>query len=273
VGRLGGSPIKSLGKYVEMFKVTLQSSLAYAYDVLFREVFLAIVMFVFVQLWRTTYRWEGASDIAGFTLKQMIWYLALSESIVMGMPRAGLDVDNEVKSGSLAYSLNKPYRYSWFHYASYMGEAAVRFLANLAVAGAVTWIMVGPPVFTPASFGAGLVCVVLGYTLDFWAQFSIGLLAFWSEDTYAYRLLYSRVTMLLGGMMLPLDVFPPYLQRFASRLPVSQIVYGPVRTFLKFGAGDWSRLLVRQGLWISVLWTTASVLYGMGVKRVNVQGG
>jgi hypothetical protein len=43
--------------------------------------------------------------------------------------------------------------------------------------------------------------------------------------------------------------------------------------FLKFGAGDWARLLVRQGLWISVLWTTASVLYGMGVKRVNVQGG
>lgn len=267
------SLVRGLAKYAEMFKVTLLTSIAYAYDVLFRQVFLIVIMFVFVQLWRTTYRWEGASSIAGFTLRQMIWYLALAESIVMGMPRTGVDIDGEVKSGSLAYSLNKPYKYPWFHYAKYMGEAAIRFLLNLLVAGGVTWIMIGPPGFSWASFSAGTACVILGYTLDFWSQFSLGMLAFWSEDTWAYRLLYSRVTMLLGGMMLPLDVFPEWLRRIASALPVSHIVYGPVRTFIKFGAGEWAALLLRQGLWIAALWAVATALYRTGVKRVNVHGG
>lgn len=267
------SPLRSLAKYAEMFKVTMLTSIAYLYDVLFRQVFLVVIMFVFVQLWRTTYQWEGASTIAGFTLNQMIWYLALSESIVMGMPRAGVDIDSEVKSGSLAYSLNKPYKYSWFNLAKYMGEAWVRFSMNLVIAGGVTWIMAGPPPFSGYSFAFGLVSVVLAYTLDFWVQFSIGMLAFWSEDTWAYRLLYSRVTMLLGGMMLPLDVFPDWLRRIATELPVSSIVYGPVRTFIKFQAGDWGALLVRQGLWAAGLWAIATLLYRTGVKRVNVQGG
>jgi ABC-2 type transport system permease protein len=265
--------MRRIAKYLEMFKVTLLTNLAYIHDVLARQVLLAIIMFVFVQLWRTTYRWEGASTIAGFTMRQMIWYLALSESIVMGIPRSGADIDSEVKSGALAYNLSKPYSYPLFHYARYMGDALVRFAWNLLVAGTVTWVMVGPPAFTPASFAAGVTCVLLGFTLDFWNQMSLGLLAFWVEDTSAFRLLYSRLTMLLGGMMLPLDVFPEWLRRIAAKLPVSQIVYGPVKTFLGFRAADWAGLLARQAGWIAVMYAVASAVYRSGVKRVNVQGG
>lgn len=265
--------MKKVAKYLEMFKVTLLTNLAYVYDMVARQVFLVIIMYVFVQLWRTTYRWEGSSTIAGFTMEQMIWYLALSESIVMGMPRSAADVDTEVKSGSLAYSLTKPYNYPLFHYARYMGDALVRFLANLLIAGGVTWILVGRPAFTTATFAAGMVAVFLAFTLDFWIQMSLGLLAFWIEDTWAFRILYSRVMMLLGGMMLPLDVFPEWLRKFASSLPVANIVYGPVKTFVRFNFQDWVSLLARQGLWIVVLFTVARSVYGMGVKRVNVQGG
>ena len=67
---------------------------------LFRQVFLVIVMYVFVQLWRTTYSWEAATSIAGFTMGQMMWYLALTESMVMAMPTVGRTIDDEVKSGS-----------------------------------------------------------------------------------------------------------------------------------------------------------------------------
>jgi ABC-2 type transport system permease protein len=265
--------MRRVAKYFEVFKVTLLSNLAYVYDVLARQLFLVIVMFVFFQLWRTTYRWEGATTIAGFTMRQMIWYLALSESMMMAMPRSGADIDSEVKSGSLAYSLSKPYKYPWFHYARYMAEAVVRFAGNLLVTGTVTWVMAGPPVFTGASFAAGLVCVLLGFTMDFWAQMSLGLLAFWVEDTWAFRLFYNRVTMLLGGMMLPLDVFPEWLRRITTKLPVSQIVYGPVKTFLGFRAADWASLLTRQASWIVVMYAIASLVYRSGVKRVNVQGG
>jgi len=265
--------MRKVAKYLNTFKVTLLTSLAYFHDFVGRQVFLVVIMFVFVQLWRTTYGWEGASTIEGFSLAQMIWYLALSESLVMGMPRSAADIDSEVKSGSLAYTLTKPYKYPWFHYARYMSDALVRFFANLLVAGGVTWIMVGPPTFTAVSFAAGLSCVVLAYTLDFWVQFSLGILAFWTEDTWAFRFIYSRVTMLLGGMMLPLEVFPGWLRRIADALPTAQIVYGPVITFVKYEGDGLIRVLARQGAWIATFYCIGILLYGMGVKRLSVQGG
>jgi ABC-2 type transport system permease protein len=265
--------VKRIAKYLEMFKITLLTSLTYFHELVGRQVFLLFIMYVFVQLWRTTYRGEGSTTIAGFTMPQMIWYLTISESIVMGMARTGAEIDTEVKSGSLAYSLTKPYDYQLFHYARYMGDSLVKFFSSLIVAGAVSWALVGSPPFSAGSFAAGLVAAFLGFTMDFWIQMSLGLTAFWVEDTWAFRFFYSRVTMLLGGMMLPLDVFPEWLRKIAGSLPVASMVYGPVKSFVRFDATEWALLLGRQALWIAVLCLVARSIYGTGVKRVNVQGG
>lgn len=275
------TPVRSLGavlvakaaKYAEMFKVTFLSKTAYIYDLLFRQLFLVVIMYVFIQLWKTTYSWEGAAEISGFTIRQMIWYLAMSESMAMGMPRIGATIDEEVKSGSLAYSLNKPYRYALFHYSGYMAEAVLRFALSLAIAGTVTWIAVGPPAFTLVSFLAGMLGVLVGFSMDYAVQFGLGLLAFWTEDTWAFRFLYQRLVMIFGGMMLPLDVFPEVLRKIASAMPTSLIIYGPVKTFISFSLSDWISMLIRQGLWLAACSLVVTAVYRLGVKRVNVQGG
>ena len=43
------------------------------------------------------------------------------------MPAVGKTIDEEVKSGSLAYSLSRPYNYGLFHYAGYMAEVSFVF--------------------------------------------------------------------------------------------------------------------------------------------------
>ncbi|MGI6663588.1 MAG: ABC transporter permease [Bacillota bacterium] len=264
---------KKLAKYVEMLRITVLTDLAYAYDMLSRQLFLAVVMFVFVQLWSATYRWEGAASIGGYTMRQMLWYLALTESMAMSMPRTAADIDDDVRSGSLAYSLTKPYKYPWFLYAKHMGKALVGFFGNLALAGAVIWIAVGPPPVTALSSALGFLSAFLAYTLDFWAQVAIGLCAFWIEDGSPYRLLYSRVKMLLGGMLLPLELFPDGLRRFVAFLPVGQIFHGPVKSFVSLSLHEFAGTVAKQAVWIFVFIVLAGAVYRAGVRRVNVQGG
>ena len=262
-----------MGKYMEMFKVTLASQLAYLYDVLLRQIFLVVIMFIFAQLWRATFRLQEAGVIESFSFNQMLWYLAASESIVLSLPQVGRDIDEEVKSGAVAYSLNKPYSYPLFHYATYLANAVFRFVLNLLVAAAVTWLLAGAPAWAPRSAAAGLVSVVLAFTMDFWAQFSIAVLAFWVEDTWAFRFLYSRVLMVLGGVLLPLEVLPPIVRRVSGYLPVSQVVYGPAKTLLYFEVKSWLALISGQALWIAALMMLAYGLFRLGVKRLAVQGG
>lgn len=262
-----------VGKYVEMFKVTLGNQLAYVYDVLLQQMFLVVIMFIFAQLWRATFRLQETGVIESFSFSQILWYLASSESIVLSLPQVGRDIDEEVKSGTVAYSLNKPYSYPLFYYARYLGNAVFRLALNLLVAGAVTWLLAGAPAWTLRSVAAALVSVVLAFTMDFWAQFSIAVLAFWVEDTWAFRFLYSRVLIVLGGVLLPLDVLPPVVRRVSGCLPVSQVVYGPAKTLLYFEVKNWLALISGQASWIAALMMLAYGLFRLGVKRLAVQGG
>lgn len=267
-----GIPVRA-GKYIEMFKVTLASQLAYMYDVLLRQTFLVVIMFIFAQLWRTTFRLQESGIIESFSFNQMLWYLAASESIALSLPQVGRDIDEEVKSGAVAYSLNKPYSYPLFYYARYLGNAVFRLALNLLVAGTVTWLLAGAPRWTLRSAAAGLISIILAFTMDFWAQFSIAVLAFWVEDTWAFRFLYSRILIVLGGVLLPLDVLPPIVRRISGYLPVSQVVYGPAKTLLYLEVKSWLALISGQALWIAALTMLAHWLFGLGVKRLGVQGG
>jgi ABC-2 type transport system permease protein len=272
-GQVGLRLRRRLAKYLEMLRITVLTDLAYAYDMLARQLFLVVVMFVFVQLWRTTYRWEAAASIGGYTMRQMLWYLAFTESMAMSTPRAAADIDDDVRSGGLAYSLTKPYKYPWFLYAKYMGKALLGFLGSLLIAGTVTWIAVGPPPVSALSLALGFFSALLAYTLDFWAQVAIGLSAFWIEDSSPYRLLYTRVKMLLGGMLLPLEVFPDGLRRVAAFLPTAQMIHGPVKAFVNLSLPELGGTLAKQAVWIVVFAALAGAVYRAGVRRVNVQGG
>ena len=124
----------ALRKYNAVLRVSVASSLAYVYEVLFRSLFLIVLMFVFGQLWKTTYTARGVSLLGGFSINDMIWYLAAAETIATSMPQLTRRIDEDVRSGRLAYLLGRPYNYVLYNFAQYLGERLVRFCINGVVA-------------------------------------------------------------------------------------------------------------------------------------------
>jgi len=268
-------PGAQLAKYSAVAGVTTRSNMAYLADFFLRGIFLVIVMFVFFQLWRTTYSATGEDKIGGFSLREMIWYLAMTEALIGCFPRLTVVIDEQVKSGQLAYYLCRPYSYPLYLLSTYFGEIVVRLPVNLLIAGGMAFLSVGPLPFRPETIPGLALAITLGFGLNFTIAAAIGLLAFWFEDTGSFYLLYSRLLMIFGGMLIPLDVFPTAIRRIALALPTNLILYGPARLFVGHGAGAaeiW-RLLGRQALWLGLLWLGLVGLYRLGVKRVNVQGG
>ena len=264
---------KRLSKYTAVFQGALLSNLAYVWDIVFRSLFLIVVIFVFVQLWQLTYKVTGANEVAGFTLPQIIWYLVITETIVLSKPRLAGMIDSEVKSGDLAYRLNKPYNYVIYHYFSNLGETSIRFLVNLIIGAGVALVTVGPIPLRVAMIPAFLLVAVLGLSLDFALTAAIGLLAFWVEDTAGFDLIYKRMTMILGGMLIPLEVFPDWLRGVAESLPLHHIVYQPARLFVHYDPGSLGYLVGQQVAWLAAAWALLALIYSLGVKRVNVNGG
>lgn len=262
-----------LAKYVEAARVTLATNLTYIGDLFLRSIFLVVVMFVFIQLWRTTYSVTDATVIDGYTLREMIWYLVLTETFMMGRTRVAGTVDEAVKSGSLAYSLSKPYSFIGFQYVTALADSVLRSLILFAIGGTLAWVTVGPLPVTARTAVTVLSVLFLSATIDFAFQAAVGMLAFWMEDTRSLSLLYDRFLMLLGGMMLPLDVFPAKLRAVVRVLPFNAIVYGPAKLFVLPASVDRTALLLQQSLWLVVAWFVLSIVFRLGVRRVNVQGG
>jgi ABC-2 type transport system permease protein len=265
--------MQALAKYPAVFRITLASSLVYGRDVLLRSLSMLLVLFVFLQLWTFTFEQQGSGIIQGFTLNDMIWYLVITETVVLSAPRVSLKVDEEVKSGDLAYVLAKPYDYVLYHCAGYWGEAALRLPANFAAGGALALLAVGAPDTDAGGVLAAAVAVVLGLTLNFVIEAMIGLSAFWFEDSQPFFWIYQKFVFMIGGLFIPLDFLPGWLSAVAKYLPFASVTYAPGRLFVDF---SWTELVGRVGLqllWLAIVAILISVVYHKAVRKVSLNGG
>ncbi len=263
----------ALRKYTWIGLTAARSNLAYLSEVAARTVFLAVILYIFLRLWQVTYGDTGATQLGGLTLPQMLWYLVMTETLTLSAPRVAPEIDQDVRTGALAVQLIRPLSYPLARLWSTLGERAVRFGLNLVVGAAIALLLVGPIAFSVGGLLLFLLALPFAFTLDFLGQFLIGMGAFWLEDTSGLLLIYSRITMILGGMLIPLDLFPQAVQPWLRALPFSSIIYGPARMFVHPDAPFLRDLIVRQGLAIVVLAGAVALVYRAGVRRIHANGG
>ncbi len=261
------------GKYVAVFQVSIANNLAYMMEIFFRALMLIAIVFILSQLWKTTYAIHGSKTLSGFSISDMIWYLCAAEAIAMSLPPLTRRIDEEVRSGQLAYLIGRPCSYVLYNFAHYLGERLMRFSISCVVGVGLALLMVGPPHFTWQGILAWPLVVLLAFGIEFVCYFAIGLLAFWTEETQSFAFLYSRVTLVLGGVLAPLEIFPQPLRSIAQVLPFSTILYAPARTLVHF---EWDRFgwtLLQQGVTLLVGGVLLFGLYSLAMRRVNINGG
>jgi ABC-2 type transport system permease protein len=260
-------------KYTWLGLIAARSNLAYLGEVATRTLFLAVILYIFLQLWRVTYSETRSATLGGLTLAQMLWYLAMTEAITLSTPRVAQEVDQDVRTGALAVQLIRPLDYPLARLWMTLGERLVRFALNVAVGTVLALLLVGPIAFTPLGLLMFALTLPLAFVLDFLGNFLIGLAAFWIEDTTGLALIYSRVTMILGGMLIPLELFPERLQPILRALPFAGIVYGPARMFVHPELAFLADLVVRQGIAIGVFALAVTLVYRVALARIYSNGG
>ena len=271
--RAAGGARALAGAYAALFATNLRNQLAYTGEWALRGVFLAMILYVFLQLWRATYAAQPGGVIGGFTLPQMLWYLAITESLILSRPTLNRLVDAEVRTGDIAYTLLRPYAYGGYRLMAYLAERLLRFATLMSIGVLLATLYVGPVPLRAQDLAGALAALLLACLLDFLGAFGIGLLAFWTEDTSSIGLLYDRAVMLLGGMLLPLELFPEPLGAIARALPFATLIYGPARVALGAPPEPVLLLLVRQAVFIAAGAVLVGLLYRRAFRDIAVNGG
>jgi ABC-2 type transport system permease protein len=219
-----------------------------------RVVFFAVILGVFSSLWRAVA--EAGMPIAAEP-RALVWYLAATEWIVLSAPPIHLEIQEAIRRGDVVYSLGRPASYVIAEFAAGLGLLAVRapVLGLTAFFCAYTFTGWIPPVSALAIVVPfGLTAAALLTALHLW----IGLLAFWLQDVAPVYWLWQKLMFVLGGLMLPLELYPGFLQRAAVFTPFPALLAQPASLVLQNGIVAPEAIACNLALWSGV---TAAALY------------
>lgn len=234
-----------------------------------------IVLFigVFMALWTTVFGISGQAELEGYSLVEMVWYLAMTETIALSTSRVFVEISEAVKAGGLAYTLARPLSYPFYQVANSLGNSVPRFVLNLLTAAAVVGAGMGRAAGSLRGFLAFLGMAALALLLDSLIAVLIGLLAFWIEEVTPAFWIYQKLLFTAGGLFLPLEMFPDWLRRVAGWLPFQFITYVPARAFVAFEPGFVLRAVTGQVAYIAALAALVALVWRRAQRRLVVHGG
>lgn len=268
-----GHGLPSLMKYGYILKTSVMDAMVYVVDFFGGSIFFAFIMTIYLLLWRNIYGNEGQM-IEGFTLNTMIWYLTMTEIVTISTTNYYKRVSEDIKSGNVAYLLNKPYHYVGYAFFDNMGKVLLRFVINSIVGIAVALLYVGPmegfELWMVPMVALGL---LMGIVLNFFCNFALALTAFWVEENMPFRWIFHKLIFTLGGMLLPLELFPERLGQISRWLPFAYITYRPAKLAVDFSFDGFLGVVAGQTIYGALAILLCLGIYKKGVKALNVNGG
>lgn len=264
--------MNSIRKYLAIFNINLLNNLAYPAELATRSLMIILFMWIFYQLWRITFAAAGTGSLSGLTLRDTMWYLLLAETLELGRPRSSRLISQQVKEGSIAYLLNKPYNFLLYQMSSGLGESLPRMGMLFLLGGGTVWFLAGPP--PPlANWPLAAVALAGAWLLHFCVNALIGLAAFVAEEVTPFEWIYQKLVFILGGMLIPLDFYPAWLQAVCKALPFAYMMYSPARLFVRPDGDLLLQAMAGQVFWLAVLGGFLLLAFSRGMRRLAINGG
>lgn len=267
--------IKKLLKYLLIFKINFSASTAFAVDIIGGTPLIVVRLWMLSQLYSTLGGMSSNGQLIGLTVEQVLWTIMLVTAFTSTIwaQRFPEMIDEEVKSGNLAYSLVRPFSFVLYHYVGFLGRAVPLVVANVIVGTLAALFFVGSINITPQAFFGGLLLLFLAYSIEFLVQFCLGLCALWIEDTSGLIDVYLRLGLIIGGTYVPLSFFPETLRTVIEYLPMGHLLYQAARTFTHFETATFMHLLSIMGFWFVALLFLTTWIFRRGIRYVSVNGG
>jgi len=217
-------------------------------------------------------------------LPEVVAYIWLGQAFFGMLP---WNIDGEfaqkVRDGSVAYDLLRPIDLYTFWYSRTLAYRAapttlraipLAFLAMLVLPrlGLAEWALGAPPsLLSCGLFGVSIVAAVaLSTAITMLSQLSL----LWTISAAGMDRIMPAVVTIFSGMVIPLPLFPNWLQPILHWQPFRGVVDVPYRIYSGNIPPTMALLeIVQQGVWVGLLVWLGRVMLARGTRKLVVQGG
>jgi len=259
--------------YFSAIKATVLQQFTYIRDVLLSKLGLIMFIFIFYSLWKTTYNLGSNFEISGYSLSSMVWYISMTEAILMARTRVWVNISRDIKSGEIAYKLSKPYCYPVYIYFGSLGYSVVHFFINLIISSCLAVLLSGEFIVNTSNWLLFMGMSMMGISIDILIGIAIGLCAFFFEEVGPMYWVYDKLLFTIGGSFIPLEYFPLTLRRIAEALPLKTILYLPSKALVASNLQESLHGLFLQTKVFVCLIALIAIIWPICVRKVVINGG
>lgn len=261
-------------KYLYIYKSEFMSNINYILNILFGFIGYFIMIYILMNLFKYTYS-DPNELINGYDMNQMVWYVVITEILwsVLGGRKLCRKICDDVKSGNIAYNLNKPYSYIGYSLFSHLGSITIKAFIYTILGLLVGYMFLGMfPSLTILESLSVILVSILATIISTLLIIAIGMFSFFMEDANPLYWLYSKL-ILVVGVIFPIEYFPKIIQPIINFSPVYVVSYGPAKLFVDFSTEKLISILLAQLIYVIIASLLCMLIYKKGVKKLNVNGG
>ncbi len=258
--------------YLEFAKKAFAREATYRLEVATEVGSLVLRVYLLRSLWTALYAQNAAP--LNLPLHSMITYatVAMLMSLILEVDGTRL-IREKIREGTIATDLMKPISVPMYFFSDGAGQTmlhAVLVVPSLLFALLLVHIDVPPP----ATLAAFAFSFLLGYGVNFFVNFLMNSIAFWTLETFAMQLIVRWASDLLSGQIIPLTFFPGVFGRIVFALPFAAIYSTPLLIYVGvIKPAQWPAYLGAQALWLVLFSGLAAVVWRAASRRIVIQGG
>jgi ABC-2 type transport system permease protein len=221
--------------------------------------------------------WMGLAEsgpVGGYSSADFVIYF-LSVFFVRQLTTVWViwELEREIRLGELSPKLLRPIDPFWQHVADNLAEKVVRLPIAFIPVVLGLWFTGTKLQLQPFNFALFLLAVVFAWLLRFNRQYSMGTLAFWTNQVTGIEQVWFALYIAFSGAILPLDLLPETLRRVIMFTPFPYKIDFPVQLLLgNLSTQDILRGFVVQLFWVMTFVLLRIMLWRRGVKRYGATG-
>jgi ABC-2 type transport system permease protein len=223
-------------------------------------------------LWSAIFAFRGSGYLSGYTFGEMMLYYLFVPCLGRVM-RGGSELGNlsqDIYDGSLSRYLVYPVSFLPYKYAACLAQALISCVQTLLTL-LVFLLAFGVPEdcgISLLSVVSGLVAAVFCSYLYFAIASLLELSAFWAENVWSLLVILRLASSLLGGGMVPLELFPDWGRSIVALTPFPYMFSFCIRAAMAdLKPGEWGSGMLMILLWSSVFTAACLAVWKKGTRQ------
>lgn len=261
-------------KYWTILKIGIQESFEYRSEILIYMLAWSVRFLISIMLFLALFREQNT--IGNYNAQNIVTYFLVIQILTaLNFAKTGIQISDDIQSGDFSNFMIKPISYTLYYLILEFSKNIVRFLIALGIFGVILAF------YDPDFFQIELlerlplilISCIFAYCIASLMNMVIGITAFWITNAKRIIFMYFAIMSIFSGMMIPISLFPDWLQKIVFLTPFPYLLHVPAEMILGHESlPEILKNIVIQILFVIAFYGVIQTLYWFGVKKYEAVG-